>query len=145
MLDGVRRGCVFCRIIRGETVASVVFEDDTSLAFLDHRPLLPGHCLLIPKAHHKKPSDLPANAVGPLFATAQLLARAAETGMNADACSWQSTTGSARACRTCMSTSSRIEKRTGSLPATTSGNGSHTTMTRRYARSRNRFTPRSIG
>jgi HIT domain len=41
--------CAFCRIIRGEEQASVVFEDDLSLAFLDHRPLFPGHCLLVRK------------------------------------------------------------------------------------------------
>ena len=82
--DPKARGCVFCRIIRGETSAAIVFEDEASLAFLDHRPLLPGHCLLVPRAHHETLTDLPAAAVGPLFATAQLLARAVETSMTAD-------------------------------------------------------------
>ena len=64
--------CAFCRIIHGEEQASVVFEDDLSLAFLDHRPLFPGHCLLVPKAHYERLSDLlgsrassgPGNATG---------------------------------------------------------------------------------
>ncbi len=43
--------CAFCKIIRGEETASIVFEDSLSLAFLDHRPLFPGHCLLVPRAH----------------------------------------------------------------------------------------------
>ena len=38
--------CVFCRIINDELSAMIVFEDDISLAFLDHRPLFPGHTLL---------------------------------------------------------------------------------------------------
>ena len=78
------RRCVFCDIVRGDAAASVVFEDGASLAFLDHRPLLPGHCLLVPKAHHETLTDLPAAAVGPLFANAQLLARAVEARMEAN-------------------------------------------------------------
>ena len=73
--------CAFCRIIRGEELASVVFEDSLSLAFLDHRPLFPGHCLLVPKAHYETLADLPAPLVGPLFQNAQLLERAIEGGL----------------------------------------------------------------
>ena len=78
------RGCVFCRIVRGEAPARVVYEGGGALAFLDHRPLLPGHCLLVPKAHHETLADLPSALVGPLFAAAQELARAVEVGMGAD-------------------------------------------------------------
>jgi len=76
--------CAFCRIIRGEEKASIVFEDSVSLAFLDHRPLFPGHCLLVPKAHYETLADLPASLVGPLFQNAQLLERAIEEGLAAD-------------------------------------------------------------
>jgi histidine triad (HIT) family protein len=76
--------CAFCRIIRGEEKASIVFEDSLSLAFLDHRPLFPGHCLLVPRAHYETLADLPASLVGPLFQNAQLLERAIEEGLAAD-------------------------------------------------------------
>jgi histidine triad (HIT) family protein len=76
--------CAFCKIIRGETKSAVVFEDDISLAFLDHRPLLRGHCLLIPKVHYPTFLDLPANLIGPFFTNAQRLARAVEQGLNAE-------------------------------------------------------------
>ncbi len=76
--------CAFCRIIRGEDQASMVFEDSLSLAFLDHRPLFPGHCLLVPKAHSETLADLPAPLVGPLFQNAHLLERAIEEGLAAD-------------------------------------------------------------
>jgi histidine triad (HIT) family protein len=76
--------CAFCRIIRGEEEASVVFEDGLSLAFLDHRPLFPCHCLLVPKEHYETLADLPASLVGPLFQNAQLLERALEEGLGAD-------------------------------------------------------------
>ena len=38
--------CKFCEIARGEIDAHVVYADDGFLAFLDHRPLFPGHALL---------------------------------------------------------------------------------------------------
>jgi histidine triad (HIT) family protein len=68
--------CVFCRIVAGETDAHVVFEDDDSIAFLDTRPLFPGHSLLVPREHHETLWDLPDEQVGPLFANARLLSAA---------------------------------------------------------------------
>src|SRR6266545_5318456 len=76
--------CLFCRIIASEVSAAVVFEDEVSLAFLDHKPLFPGHCLLVPRAHYETLADLPASLVGPLFQNAQLLERAIEEGLGAD-------------------------------------------------------------
>lgn len=76
--------CPFCKIVRSEAPAYIVFEDEMSLAFLDKRPLFPGHCLLIPKSHYETLIDLPASLVGPLFQNAQLLARAMEQGLQAE-------------------------------------------------------------
>jgi histidine triad (HIT) family protein len=76
--------CAFCKIIRGELQSHLIFEDEVSLAFLDHRPLFPGHCLLVPKAHHETLVDLPADLIAPLFAKAQLLARAIEQSLQVE-------------------------------------------------------------
>lgn len=76
--------CAFCKIIRGQVAARLVFEDEISLAFLDHRPVFPGHCLLIPKAHHETLADLPENLIEPFFRNVQLLARAIEPALKAD-------------------------------------------------------------
>ncbi len=76
--------CTFCRILRGEIPACVVLEDEHSLAFLDHRPLFPGHCLLIPRDHYETLMDLPRERIGPLFQNARLLARAMEVGLGAE-------------------------------------------------------------
>lgn len=73
--------CLFCGIVNGEVSASIVFEDDLAIAFLDHRPLFPGHCLLVPKRHFETLIDLPIELVGPFFENAQLLARAVEVGL----------------------------------------------------------------
>ena len=53
--------CVFCAVVPGETEAEVVFSDDDCVAFLDHRPLFPGHVLLVPREHHVTIEDLPAD------------------------------------------------------------------------------------
>lgn len=77
-------GCQFCRIARGEAASFRVLEDEATVAFLDARPLFPGHCLLIPREHHVTLPDLPAALLAPLFANAQLLCRAVERGLGAD-------------------------------------------------------------
>ena len=76
--------CLFCRIVSGELPATIVYEDENSVAFLDHRPLFPGHTLLIPREHVETLSELPSKLVGPFFETAQLLARAVESAMEAE-------------------------------------------------------------
>jgi histidine triad (HIT) family protein len=76
--------CLFCGIVNGEVNAAVVFEDEISLAFLDHRPLFPGHSLLIPKIHFETLTELPHNLVGPFFHNAQLLATAVEVALEAE-------------------------------------------------------------
>ena len=76
-------GCVFCAIVAGEAPAAVVLEDDGFLAFLDVRPVFPGHVLLVPRVHVETLPDLAGGAVGPLFERAQRLARAVEVGLGA--------------------------------------------------------------
>jgi histidine triad (HIT) family protein len=78
------QSCVFCNVVGGEVSANIVFEDEISLAFLDHRPLFPGHCLLVPKKHFETLSDLPTDLVGPFFENVQLLTRAVEVALSAD-------------------------------------------------------------
>ena len=64
--------------------SAVVFKDEVSLAFLDRRPVFPGHCLLVPKEHYETLDDLPGSLVGRLFTNVQRLSRAVELGLNAD-------------------------------------------------------------
>lgn len=78
------QGCVFCKVVGGEILANIVFEDDLSLAFLDHRPLFPGHCLLVPRNHFETLSDLPTDLVGSFFKNVQLLSRAVEVALEAE-------------------------------------------------------------
>ena len=76
--------CTFCAIVRGEVPAATVFEAEHTLAFLDRRPLFPGHVLLVPRAHHETLADLPPDLLAPLFGAAQVVERAIEQGLGAD-------------------------------------------------------------
>jgi histidine triad (HIT) family protein len=77
------RPCVFCEIIAGRQAAHVVLDDSVAIAFLDVRPLFPGHTLLVPRDHHETLADLPADLLRPYFARAQRLSRAMEEGLGA--------------------------------------------------------------
>jgi histidine triad (HIT) family protein len=73
--------CRFCQIVAGDEFAHVVFEDEPTLAFLDNRPLFPGHSLLVPREHYETLADLPDELVWPLFANARLLSVAIPKAM----------------------------------------------------------------
>ena len=82
--DSARRGrCVFCAIAAGEADAHVVYEDERTLAFLDHRPLFPGHTLVIPRAHVETLPDLPARDLGAFFEVVQRIARVMPEALDA--------------------------------------------------------------
>jgi len=55
--------CIFCKIIAGEIPAFRVFEDDTTLAFLDVGPLAEGHLLVIPKTHYERLDQMDPDAL----------------------------------------------------------------------------------
>ena len=76
--------CIFCEIVRDARPAHIVLDDEACLAFLDHRPLFPGHTLVVPRTHFETLTDLPAAEVDPLFQRARLLARAVEVGLAAE-------------------------------------------------------------
>lgn len=71
--------CIFCRIVRKEAPASIVHEDLATLAFMDIRPILEGHTLVIPKSHAPYLEDLPEGSAGPIFETAKKVAAALRT------------------------------------------------------------------
>jgi len=76
-------GCIFCEIARGERPAVLVYEDEEAVAFLDHRPLLHGHCLVVPRRHVETLPELPADLLASFFAVVQRLCRAVEEGLAA--------------------------------------------------------------
>jgi histidine triad (HIT) family protein len=75
--------CAFCRIARTDD-GFRVFEDEYTIAFLDHRPLFPGHCLLIPKSHLETINDLSESLLAMLFGNVRMLSAAVEQAMRAE-------------------------------------------------------------
>ena len=76
-------GCKFCQIIAGEIPAHFVLDTDDVVAFLDHRPLFPGHTLVLPRDHVETLADLPEDRVGPFFRQVQRVEAAVRTAMEA--------------------------------------------------------------
>ncbi|HSA39570.1 MAG TPA: HIT family protein [Mycobacterium sp.] len=77
--------CVFCSIVAGQAPAIRIHEDDDYLAFLDIRPMVRGHTLIIPKAHHVDLTDTPAPVLAGMMALGQRVALAARcSGLHAD-------------------------------------------------------------
>lgn len=76
-------GCKFCQIITGEIPAHFVLDADEVVAFLDHRPLFPGHTLVLPRDHVETLADLDEQRVGPFFRAVQRVEAAVRTAMEA--------------------------------------------------------------
>ena len=66
--------CVFCKIIAGELPSWKVYETDTVLAFMDIGPVVKGHTLVIPKAHHENVTTLPDDQLAAAMAVARCAA-----------------------------------------------------------------------
>ncbi len=75
--------CLFCAIVAGEQPAHVVLDTPAVVAFLDHRPLFPGHTLVVPRAHVETLTDLPPEDLGGYFTCLQQVTAAVETAMGA--------------------------------------------------------------
>ena len=76
--------CVFCRIIAGEIPAVLVYEDERTIALMDIGPVVKGHTLVIPKAHHNPLVNTPVAVLQDLIAVVQRIAAAQIAGLNAD-------------------------------------------------------------
>ena len=74
--------CAFCRIVGGES-AHRVWEDAATVAFLDARPVFPGHTLVVPRHHVDTLVALGPGDVGPFFGAVRTVAGAVEAGMSA--------------------------------------------------------------
>ncbi len=67
---------IFTRIINGEIPGRFVWRDEQAVAFLDVRPLAPGHCLVVPVLEIDRWTDLPASVATHLMAVSHAVANA---------------------------------------------------------------------
>src|SRR5262249_55830029 len=63
--------CGFCRVAAGSEPGHVVLDEPLVVAFLDHRPLFPGHTLVVPRDHVPTLPDLPATRPAPSLGAAR--------------------------------------------------------------------------
>lgn len=70
----VDQHCVFCRIIGGEEMVSLVYEDDGIVAFMDIQPVSPGHVLVVPRHHYPNLLEVPDELAARTLAVAKRLA-----------------------------------------------------------------------
>ena len=75
--------CPFCAIVAGERPADVVYDDAAVVAFLDVRPLFPGHVLVVPRRHAETLTDLTEEETGPFFARVRRITAAVERATDA--------------------------------------------------------------
>lgn len=82
--------CIFCKIVKKEIPAEIVYEDDNFLAFLDINPRAPGHCQVIPKKHYRWVWQVPN--VGEYFEVVRKIALAIQKAFGQEAI-WSRITG----------------------------------------------------
>ncbi len=75
--------CLFCSIVAGDTPGHVVLETPEAVGFLDTRPLIKGHTLVVPRTHVDTFTDVPAPLLEPLMTAAQRVAAAVRTELGA--------------------------------------------------------------
>ena len=68
--------CVFCDIVAGAAPASIVYQDDVTLAFMDIRPITPGQIVVIPRKHAAYLADMDEATGRHLFQTTMRMAQA---------------------------------------------------------------------
>ena len=76
--------CIFCKIVRKQAPASIIYEDETVMAFLDIRPLNEGHTLVIPKKHYVNVFDIPEDQLNKVHKVAKQVSIAIKEATNAD-------------------------------------------------------------
>ncbi len=75
--------CQFCAIVHRQAPAHVVLRTEHVVAFLDVRPVFPGHVLVVPRRHLETLEELPDNLLAPLYGAVREIAGAVRVGLPA--------------------------------------------------------------
>jgi histidine triad (HIT) family protein len=78
------QSCIFCKIVAGELPATIVDEDERTIAFMDINPATRGHALVIPRAHTPDLLSIEPDELGAVVGAAQRLAARAKQRLGAD-------------------------------------------------------------
>lgn len=70
------KDCIFCKIVKKEIPAAVVYEDENVLSFLDIMPANKGHCLVVPKKHYEALLDIPDEELSSMIKAVKKIGKA---------------------------------------------------------------------
>ncbi len=87
--------CIFCKIVAGEIPATKVHETEDTLAFLDVKPVSPGHTLVIPKKHYENIFDIPEDVLAKVISETKYIAKTVKESTDADGISISQNNGEA--------------------------------------------------
>jgi histidine triad (HIT) family protein len=76
--------CIFCKIVAGELPATVIAEDDHTVAFMDISPATRGHALVVPREHAEDLLNIEAEELAHVMHAAQKVAGRAKEVLGAD-------------------------------------------------------------
>ncbi|MBU1203218.1 HIT family protein [Patescibacteria group bacterium] len=76
--------CIFCKIIKGEIPSYKVYEDETTMAFLDISPVNHGHTLVVSKQHYANLEEIPTNELQQLIITVKKVGQAIKNGLEVE-------------------------------------------------------------
>ena len=76
--------CIFCKIVSKEIPATIIYEDEEVIVFMDIGPIIKGHALVIPKKHYDPVTQTPDDLLAKLHITAKRIAKAQMNGLGAD-------------------------------------------------------------
>jgi histidine triad (HIT) family protein len=76
--------CIFCKIVAGELPATIVDQDERTVAFMDISPATRGHALVVPRRHWRNLLEIDPEDLQATLLTAQRLGARALERLNAD-------------------------------------------------------------
>lgn len=76
--------CIFCKIVKKEAPASMVYEDEKVVAFLSIQPINVGHTLVVPKKHYENIYEIPEENIAYLYKIVKKLSHAVQKAVNAE-------------------------------------------------------------
>lgn len=76
--------CIFCKIVKKEIPAKIIYEDDVVMAYLDINPVQTGHTLIIPKTHYKDLDDISEETLNHIMKIAKNIKKLIEERLEPD-------------------------------------------------------------
>jgi histidine triad (HIT) family protein len=86
--------CIFCKIVKKEIPAEIIFENDSILAFLDIRPVNKGHVVIVSKKHFESFEKTEDSVAAELVVKARKIAPKIAKAVNADGFNFSTNNGS---------------------------------------------------